>query len=172
MGSRKSIRIIPFPSQKTVHITLPTKDCILNFFFDREFMLLVHGLLFWLWLIVSTPCLGTSNDARNCHLQPQIGSRGPNKLACGVLSVSVWPLVGPTWCKLWDITTSPSSFPTHWKEYSAPTQFPGRNLVQLLLLYHQYLPLTSWANIIKQEALLSDQPSYFYSIKMCCLLPS
>ena len=31
---------------------------------------------------------------------------------------------------------------------------------QSLLPYHQHLPLTSWANIIKQEALLSVKPLY------------
>ena len=35
-----------------------------------------------------------------------------------------------------------------WWEGSASTAIP-----------HQHLPLTSWANIIKQEALLSEQPS-------------
>ena len=33
--------------------------------------------------------------------------------------------------------------------------------VQPLLPHHQHPPLTSWANIIKQEALLLEQPSYF-----------
>jgi len=36
-GSRKSRRITPFLSQKTVHITLPNEGSVLNFFFDGEF---------------------------------------------------------------------------------------------------------------------------------------
>ena len=38
-----------------------------------------------------------------------------------------------------------------WWEGSASTAIP-----------HQHLPLTSWANIIKQEGLLSEQPSYIF----------
>ena len=37
LGSRKSRRITPFLLQKTVHITLFTEGCVLNFFFDGEF---------------------------------------------------------------------------------------------------------------------------------------
>ena len=43
--------------------------------------------------------------------------------------------------------------------------------VQPLLLSHQQSPLTSWADI-KQEALLSEQPSYFTSLGsllLCCV---
>ena len=36
-GSRKSRRITPFLSQKTVHITLSAEGSVLNFFFDGEF---------------------------------------------------------------------------------------------------------------------------------------
>jgi len=61
-GSRKSKRITPFLTQKTVHITLYTDGCILNLFLHEEFMSPPHGLLVWLWLIVVTPCLITSND--------------------------------------------------------------------------------------------------------------
>ena len=35
--------------------------------------------------------------------------------------------------------------------------------VQPPLLYHQHLPLTSWYNIIGQEALLSEQPHTMYT---------
>ena len=34
-------------------------------------------------------------------------------------------------------------------------------ICSILLPYHQHTSLTSWANIIKQEALLSEQPSYY-----------
>ena len=37
LGSRKSRRITPFLSQKTVHITLSTEGSIFNSFFDGEF---------------------------------------------------------------------------------------------------------------------------------------
>ena len=37
LGWRKSRRITPFISQKTVHISLPAEGSILNFFFDGEF---------------------------------------------------------------------------------------------------------------------------------------
>jgi len=40
---------------------------------------------------------------------------------------------------------------------------------QPLLPYHQHPPLTPWANIIKQEALLSEEFLYFhiiYNIKL------
>jgi len=40
---------------------------------------------------------------------------------------------------------------------------------QSLLLYHQYPPLTLWANIIKQEALLLEQPSYIAFQKILSL---
>lgn len=37
--------------------------------------------------------------------------------------------------------------------------------VQLLLTYHQNLPLMSWANLIKLKLLLSEQPSYISNYK-------
>ena len=36
--------------------------------------------------------------------------------------------------------------------------------VQLLLLYHQHPPLMLWGNMIKQEALLLEQPWYSISV--------
>ena len=35
--------------------------------------------------------------------------------------------------------------------------------------YHQHLPLTLWASIMKQETLLSEQPSYIQGDAECIL---
>ena len=59
-------------------------------------------------------------DPGNCHLQPRIGSTGPDKLAYSVLYVPVWAFVGPTWHKLCDIPMLPPSLPMHCSQYSAP----------------------------------------------------
>lgn len=61
-SSIKSRRIIPFLSQKTVDITLPAEDCVSNIFFSEKFTFPLHNrLMFWLWLILVTPHLVTSN---------------------------------------------------------------------------------------------------------------
>lgn len=54
LGFRKTTRITPFLSKKTENITLPTEGCILQFFFNQEFMSPLHGLPFWLLLVVMT----------------------------------------------------------------------------------------------------------------------
>jgi len=59
-GSRKSRRVILFLSQKTVHITLPVESCILNFFFDGEFI--CHHSMGCHFDSVVTPDLVISND--------------------------------------------------------------------------------------------------------------
>jgi len=53
----------PFPVPKTVHITLPTEGCVLNFFFNEEFTSPLYGLPFLLWLVEVTLYLITDNDA-------------------------------------------------------------------------------------------------------------
>lgn len=75
--SRKSRRITPFLSQKTVHIILPSED----FFFNVKFMSLLHWLSFWFQLVVMTPHLINGNNAiPEIHLQPHIVSLSPDKL--------------------------------------------------------------------------------------------
>ena len=59
-------------------------------------------------------------DPWKCHLHPRIGSIGPDKPAQIGLYVPVWVFVGATWRKLRDIPTLPPSFPTLWRQYSAP----------------------------------------------------
>jgi len=60
---RKSRRITLFLSQKTVHITIPTEGCILNFFFDGKVTCHHSNDWFWLQLVVVTPHLITGSDA-------------------------------------------------------------------------------------------------------------
>jgi len=54
-------RVTPFLSQKAVHITLPTKDCIFSFICDGN-SCATTPLLFWFWHVAVTPCLVTCND--------------------------------------------------------------------------------------------------------------
>ena len=61
LGSSKSRRTIPYLPQKTVCITLHNESCVLNFFFDGEFVSPFLGLLFLLHLIVMTPWLIINN---------------------------------------------------------------------------------------------------------------
>ena len=61
LGSRKSRRITSFLLQKTVQTTLPSEDCVLNFYFDGEFTCQLCGLWFLLLLVVATPHLITGS---------------------------------------------------------------------------------------------------------------
>jgi len=105
LSFRKSRRITSFLSQETVYNALPAKGCVLNFFFSEEFTH-CHSTD-CLFDCGSQWCLHISSlvmmQSRNCLLQPHIGSIGPDKLACGILSVPVWAFVGPTWHKLCDV---------------------------------------------------------------------
>ena len=87
----------------------------------------LHGLLFWLWIIVVTPQLIIGDNAIHM-IQPHICSISPDKLAWSVHSVPVWAFVGPIWHKLCSIPTWSPLFPTHWSQYSVPYVVPWSQL--------------------------------------------
>jgi len=92
-------RITPFLSQKTVHITLPTEDCILNLLLDEEFT--YHHPM---------DCCFYSGSQWWCHTSSLIMMQS-RKLSTSALYCfsrswqtcvqcsfcSVWASVGPTW---------------------------------------------------------------------------
>lgn len=86
LGSIKSRMITPFEAQKTVHITLPSEGCVLNFLFLVIHKSPLHGLLFCLWLIIVTLHLVSGNNVilETVTFKPHVGSIGPDKHACGV----------------------------------------------------------------------------------------
>lgn len=113
LDSRKSQKITPFLSPKTVHITLPTDGFVLNFFSD-EFPT-CHSMDCCLdsssqqWHHVSSPIMMWS-----CHLQP------PDKLTHGVLSVCLWAFMGLTQHDLSNIPTLIPLLPMYCSQYSTP----------------------------------------------------
>jgi len=118
--SRKPRRITPFLSQKTVHITLHAEGCLWNFFFNGEFTCHYSTESQWWYHGLSLVMMQSIQETVTVNL----GSVGPDKLAYGVLSVSVWALVGPTCCKLRNIPMLPPLFPVHWSWCSAPYTTP------------------------------------------------
>ena len=125
-GSRQSRRITPFLSQKTVCITLPTEDCILNLLLDEEFT--YHHPM---------DCCYYSGSQWWCHTSSLIMMQS-RKLSTSALYCfsrswqtcvqcsfcSVWASVGPIWHKLCDIPTFPPLFPKHWSRYWTPQTVP------------------------------------------------
>jgi len=120
LGSRKSIKITPFLSQKAVHVTLPTEGCVLNISFNGEFIF-PHFMDCHFDSCsqqrhhISFPVMMQS---RTFSLQPHIGSIGLDKLAYGVFSFPVWASVGTRY-KFCDISMLPPLFPMHWSWYSS-----------------------------------------------------
>ena len=91
----------------------------------RNSCVAIHGLPFWLWLIMVTPCLMTHNDAsqETVTFSLVLVHLVLTNLYM-VLFLFLWAFVGTTWHKLCHIPTLPPSFPMLWSRYSALYAIP------------------------------------------------
>lgn len=102
-GLRKSRKITPFLTQRTVDSNLHAEGGIWNIFLLENSHCHSMNWFFSSDIVVTRLFTGWWFDPGTCCLYFCLGSTGSDKLACNVFFIYVWEFVEPTWNKVCNI---------------------------------------------------------------------